>query len=374
MDKQASKTLLVIGNGFDLHLKAKTKYEQFFDSSFFKERKEACFDWIRACKKDLEGHKALASFNMLNAPANCWDLFFCLMSPQYSEKQNTSWCDIETEIYNSLQLASSSFFSWERVQNLIVFPNSSFDNDSLRKHDTDERIMALYLEAKGWGPSHIGDSSFYDKLLNELECFEKLFGEYISNEVNTDTYICEARSLVDVLCDVSQGRIMIDSFNYSDFSDLEYPIRHINGDCANPIFGVDLKKNGSHTVDQAFPFSKTYRRLKQDAAGLRFHQTDDKTEISRAVVFGHSLNPMDYDYFHYLFTLLGFNSLDLKKMGHIEFVFNVYDQDKKYEIIKGKIDSIYALLNQYEDTISESKSRVLINLLRFSGKMTIREI
>ena len=38
--------LLVIGNGFDLTVGAKTSYQDFFESDYYKETKDKVFDWI----------------------------------------------------------------------------------------------------------------------------------------------------------------------------------------------------------------------------------------------------------------------------------------------------------------------------------------
>ena len=85
-----------------------------------------------------------------------------------------------------------------------------------------------------------------------------------------------------------------------------------------------------------------------------------------------SLNKMDYDYFNYLFTLLKFNTFDVEKMGSVEFVYRIYDPDRANEIRNNYADAIYDVLNYYEGYVSKTNQNILINLLRFSGKLTIR--
>ena len=77
----------------------------------------------------------------------------------------------------------------------------------------------------------------------------------------------------------------------------------------------------------------------------------ESMKIDRAVVFGHSLNEMDYDYFNYLFTLLKFHTLDIEKMGSIEFVNNIYDSSRMNEIRNRQAEKIYNLFDYYEDYV-----------------------
>ena len=86
------------------------------------------------------------------------------------------------------------------------------------------------------------------------------------------------------------------------------------------------------------------------------------------------MEKMDYDYFNYLFTMLRFNTMDIEKMGSKVFVYKVYDQAKWDEIRNKQADSVYAILNDYEKHISGTNQHVLINLLRFSGKLKIKEL
>ena len=82
---------------------------------------------------------------------------------------------------------------------------------------------------------------------------------------------------------------------------------------------------------------------------------------------------MDYDYFNYLFTMLRFNTFEIEKMGNIEFLFSIYDDAKKDKIRNDHAEAVYKLLNKYEDDVSKTNQHILINLLRFSGKLIIKE-
>lgn len=86
------------------------------------------------------------------------------------------------------------------------------------------------------------------------------------------------------------------------------------------------------------------------------------------------MNEMDYDYFYYIFTMLKFNTFNSQEMGIIEFLFDIYDSNKDEQIRDKHSEAVYTLLEQYENSISPNNQHVLINLLRFSGKLIIREI
>ena len=84
---------------------------------------------------------------------------------------------------------------------------------------------------------------------------------------------------------------------------------------------------------------------------------------------------MDYDYFNYLFTLLNFNTFEIDKMGSIDFVRKLHETDDKLTEARNRFaDTVYALLNYYEEYVNNGNQHILINLLRFSGRLRIREI
>ena len=116
------------------------------------------------------------------------------------------------------------------------------------------------------------------------------------------------------------------------------------------------------------------RRLQQDSHNISIPINVMPSTIDRAVVFGHSLNKMDYDYFNYLFTMLHFNTFEIDKMGSIEFVYTIYDPAKADEIRSKYADAIYDLFDYYEGYVSGTNRKILANLLRFSGKLKISDI
>ena len=367
-------TRLVIGNGFDLSAQAKTSYSEFFDSEFYRTTRNSAEKWIDLVEIDII-HKS----NMMDYKFkfNCWDLFFCIWGKIYSEKaSDAKWCDIEREIYDSLiDSKKTRWFYWDRIYSALndyyTYP-SRYDLicKSLRK--SNESIVFYYISQMNWKENCKSKSGFYERLLNELKAFERRFGEYIDKETSSDEYNEKAIRQLNLLSD--DDAVQIDSFNYSSFTARGVSMRHINGDCKNPIFGINLTKDELEMYPEVRCFTKTSRRVQQDAHHIKTYSSDYNVTVDSAIVYGHSLNKMDYDYFNYLFTLLKFNTFDVEKMGSVEFVYRIYDPDRANEIRNNYADAIYDVLNYYEGYVSKTNQNILINLLRFSGKLTIREL
>lgn len=376
-----SSKMVVIGNGFDLAAGAKTAYANYFESDHYKETKEKAIKWIDHC---LAGSYKNYSFKVLYeddpSPFNCWDLLFCLKSSHfdrlncYSNIRN--WCDIEQVIHDSLTENSKKAFSWPVIYKYIHEVKRNEWGDITNYPSPEENnIMFKFLLSTGWAGKCDSLDHFYNDLLDELQSFERSFGRYIlsvTSESGSDEYIFNTRRTIELLAH-SNDDILVDTFNYSNFYGERCTIRHINGDTNNPIFGIDLSEEDETKFYEARCFTKTSRRLQQDALNLSDIYDIGADSINEAVVFGHSLNLMDFDYFNYLFTLLKFNTFDINRMGKIEFVYKVHsDNPDRYRTQYA--DKIYRILNRYEKYVSQSSQHILINLLRFSGKLKIIEL
>ena len=318
--------ILVIGNGFDLAICAKTAYRDFFNSDYYRSTKEEVEDWLRVIDEERSFTAYLYHIAKKEYSFNCWDLLFCMesFSGVWAESENSiAWCDVERVIHDSI-------------------------GDNLRSIDNEKvRAMASYIAIEE-EEKCLGKEEFVSKLLEDLSEFEIAFGRYISDVTRSGDYTTKARDSVNKLLGKERD-ILIDSFNYSDFSNGNIEIRHINGDSVHPIFGIFLSESEESRFKEYNCFTKTARRLQQDAYNYNRNTNWAHRDIGEAVVYGHSLNNMDYDYYNYLFTVLKFNTRDLEQYA----------------------DAVYDLINHYEQSICESGQHVLLNLLRFSGKLRI---
>ena len=374
-----SSKIIVIGNGFDLAAGAKTSYANYFESDFYKETKEKAIKWINYCLAgSYRGSSLAVLYGDDSAPFNCWDLLFCMKSSHidrlncYSSIRN--WCDIERVIHESLTQRDKRVFSWRVIYDYIHELKRDVWGQATNYPALEENnIMFKFLISTGWVEKSDSLDHFYTLLLNELNKFERSFGLYILSVTNeSEEYLFNAKRNVELLAH-SKENILVDSFNYSTFYGEQCTIRHINGDTDNPIFGIDLNEEDEAKFYEARCFTKTSRRLQQDALNISDVVDIGADSINEVVVFGHSLSAMDFDYFNYLFTLLKFNTFDIDKMGRIEFVYKLHS-DNSYEYRTQYADKVYRILNRYEKYVSQSSQHILINLLRFSGKLSIMEL
>ena len=365
-----TNTLLVIGNGFDLYLGRKTSYKDYFLSDDFKEKREQLLSIYRNRVKTLT-HNWVDSMT-------CWDILFwgisCIESNQIESVEDYKWCDIEMIIRDSLiRTSGKRSFDWisgiRKINN--INRGGILDNTSDIYREELYRTIYSYFMYKKWMDDNKDD--LYERLYEELLIFERQFGNYIKNQTSGMEYEYAARALIDNL--KNDDRIcMIDSFNYSEPCKDIYSLRHINGDYNNPIFGINMLYEEQINNSQICLFTKTSRRLRQDAKEIS-NLADIRSQTQKKViVFGHSLNEQDFDYFSYIFTKLRFNTFDIEQMGQIEFVYSIYDENRKIEIANSNADAVYRILEKYESIVSNTNQHVLINLLRFSGKLRIREI
>lgn len=382
--------MLVIGNGFDLAIGTKTSYEDFFKSDFYKETREKVFKWIDMIEVEIKDGNILVNVDTHGFDFNCWDLLFCMESRYNIDfEKEANWCDIESVIHHSFTDVAENVFSWNGIFHFLRVhynmvdrhPESyQFQQDIylIPRAPVKTQVMYYFLLNSRNRENFKDSTTFYEMLLNELKQFELEFGVYINQQTGSDNYLNEARSwafrLLEIGLDKKNDYIQVDSFNYSDFSNGKLIIRHINGECTAPIFGIDLTEEEEQKFPEIYRFTKTARRVQQDSQNLNHNVELKITTIDSVVVFGHSLNRMDYDYFTYLFTILKFNTLDIEKMGTIEFAYRVHDNNKADEIRNYQASRIYDLLNHYEAYINKMNQHVLINLLRFSGKLKIREV
>lgn len=361
-----NRTKIVIGNGFDLACGYKTSYKDFFTSSHFP------LDEIRNYLRQL--HSPLVGPNLLHCyiqslDFNVWSLLFYLSSiiinkksPLLIEQRDIQWCDIEEIMRLSFQrdVSISSIGSsvpvWSRVLD-------SAGDDSI---DNVEFPLAVFFTVY---QQEINNSNLYSFLYKQLKAFEKEFGKFI-DEQTKERNVSKQFELINTLSFMKTDTIhdpSVDSFNYSTLINSEY---HINGDTSCPIFGIDSK--GIKTTDLSYPFTKTFQRLEQLETSKRqiipFHNL---------VIYGHSLNEQDYNYFFPLFDYL--DVFNINNDSIIVFAYSYYkldgktmDESKTIEMDK-LCHGISGLFSAYEDYKHSSNEHRLLDILSFQGRVKIKD-
>ena len=351
--KNLSNKKVVLGNGFDLFCGLKTTYSDFFESQ--KENYYSFKGYVDAFKQDaygggkyyFRGEEGCLSKVLENT---IWDLVFYLNS---NSNKETKWCDIEMIIKNTF--AGKKPIIWKFVLELLQNKNTIY-----AKHKY-EYICAYFLKNKYKEKDFNIGTTFYDVLLEELILFEHKFGEYIRLEQqNKQEYFDNTVNTLIKFTNRIDQIVSIDTFNYSNISsDRRWcftKINNINGTMDNPIFGffspeIDPLSN-EHT------FTKSHRRtlflFEKDCS-------DQKDFFEHLIVFGHSLNEQDYNYFFPLFDELELTNP--REERKLIIAYAIYDSSKKKEITEELAKRTIKMIYEYEKHTGSTSVRLYDKLL-----------
>ena len=342
---------LVVGNGFDLYCGLKTKYEDFF--GHFSGKYKYLKEWISKVASSIVNTKGIEedpggiyeSMERENE-INCWDLFF---SMRLDSMRGPLWCDIEWEMLESLEgndnKQKDRFGShWENVWQFL-------NKESRDTHCLGTMILGGFIYHKLNGIPDSKDT-FYEYLLAQLKLFEEAFGRYIiSQHIALNPYIATintintsgARRLLTYLCNVAE-LVAIDCFNFAFTSETRFfeKCKFVNGDCLSPIFGVDSVFDP--TSDPRYLFTKTNRRIERD---MNTTELPEMLDYENVIVFGHSLNSQDYNYFFPILDQLEMTNLISKKK--LVIAYTIYDPKQETEIKKNIRQAFYSLFQKYAD-------------------------
>lgn len=296
--KMQNPTLIVLGNGFDLHCKLPTSYFDFFAT------KKDEYSKIDEVLGKIYNHQETPK-----PPVNIWDAFFAFNKNLF----NPNWSDIECLISSSLDRENmNSIIHWEPIAEAVCFKHPDMYLVSLNES---EKKLSDYIRCffncsnipynnepsrkRNWP---FEKRRFYYFLSKQLEEFEKNFGTYIKNIVsNSCEYIAEAQKTITLLlkkCNIHNPNIIVDTFNYTDFSLNSQPIlHHINGNADFPIFGIDSEGVENNRIDSTDPcsfFTKDVRRIGNNTCGSSIPFVDI---FNNVIFFGSSLSVADYFYF-----------------------------------------------------------------------------
>lgn len=361
--KKLSNKKIVLGNGFDLFCGLRTSYGHFFESQH---ENYSCFEsFINDFHPNMkdEGY----SFSMITSNINkvisntIWDLIFYLKSHKNSMIE---WCDVELIINNTFLNVGS--IKWNNVLKLI----QKKSNPSMNKHKY-EYICASFLEFKYQINNLITEKKFYDLIYQELNIFEYKFGKYIKNEQEQNKeYINKSISTLIKFTNYAKQIVSIDTFNYSNISKHPkwcfVPMININGTVDNPIFGYF--SSSIDPLKYEHIFTKSHRKTlvlfdKEELSGEEFFEN--------LIVFGHSLNEQDYNYFFPLFDDLDLNNPKCSRK--LIIAFTIFDTSKKNEIIESLTKKLIKMIYEYEKSSGSFGNRLYDKLL-YKNRIIFYEI
>lgn len=373
------KVKLILGNGFDLHCKLHSsyydyfflhklnKYKYEFIHSFFEKYRSIYNAGTRFYEPNLIGKNELKKLNV-------WDYFFTLYNYYcHTQSEDENWSNIEELILESLtgNESKKSPISWSDVYRVI--------NNHARASDFILESMVYVVYSFNDKHGFEKEIDFYNFLLSQLKLFEKEFGYFIKNQrvnlsdksfligMKNERYFDIASRTLKHLCNLDKV-VSIDVFNY-DSINLDETIqkeRCINGDFDNPIFGIDSSILPSKPQ---YIFTKTNRKIEHDLIN-RHHEVESPFE--NVVVYGHSLDKADYNYFFPILDKL--ELIDNTKTGVIVFAYSIYDDEKKEEILRQLRLSIYSLFLQYGKYKGLTEPNRLIDILASNRRIIMFEI
>lgn len=345
--KSLKNKKIIIGNGFDLQCGLKSKYSDFFERN--EKSNELLHNEIKIIKNKIENtllnltkNEILNLFSNKNRKeTNIWDLLFHLIYLKNYKMKNKEWNDIETTIEESLLKYESTLnISW---YNVWAEYNREYN---LLELDTNLLILLCVMNIK-YGCNISQAVDFFNILYKELKEFENMFAEYLSkhyiNNINRYNFsVCAKDLLKRMHCD--SEFVSIESFNYftKEYYGINKSLKNINGTISNPIFGID---SGLITPSSYnYIFTKTNRRLETDISS---NKLDNNLNFENLIIYGHSLNKADYNYFFPLFDKL--DLVNNNASGKIIFEYSVYGTRTEYDVSMELKQKIYKILRSYAE-------------------------
>ena len=352
--KDLAHKKIVLGNGFDLHCKLKTKYSDFFTN--FWNRKGNISNLIDAF---LEQPSKQGDLSKELNDINVWDLYFYLLSKPSLEAdlENWNWCDVESKIEESLSKTkstsslSNNYLTWDNIflksknleNHIPVFKNGIYIEPTKQEQDS------LFLLANYCSKFKAKDANDYSWLLGELKKFEKCFGQYLKEQLKEsgNDYSNNAKTFFKLFDDNRHDSIAnIDTFNFTNFNNCySDKLHHINGDIDHPIFGID---STSGLDNDTILFSKTSRRMELDMISDTYNKN---LPFYNIVIYGHSLCQADYSYFFSIFDMV--KIYNTEEISNIVFAYSIPGENeeekmnKRFMTRKNTILSINNLFKEY---------------------------
>lgn len=366
--------LYILGNGFDLYLGLKTKYSDYFKNrkiseEFFEKIKLIFKNSIGSYNYDARG-KVYAVFNYDEALLNMQiiqlykdiekNLFYLYLI--FLKKCDLNWNEVESNILPFIRDTSKIF----KLKMETILGN-------IEKNEMYKYLLIAKVIIKDRK-----NLSFLDFMMEQLNLFEKDFGNYIESLELKEK---NKNRLINIFRTTCRKKII--NFNYSiflqdlidrykdiAFSEIEIARRiksiesivNIHGDFKNPIFGID-----SHNSEEQFQnFTKTSRILNNDTVGN--FELPKPEKLGTINFFGHSLSEADYSYFQSLFDYYDIYSSNIK----LNFMYSEYDKNDLTRAKRETHNNVVKLMNNYGEKLeNKDKGKNLLHKLLIENRIKL---
>ena len=386
-----NKNLYIIGNGFDLYLKLKTSYDDFFETKLESNnneysvmRKNIWQDIEKKAKGLFDGAELSKVINRTKLPELQNNSIFLLYLLLEKDNEIEYWNDVEKKIFPcAKELEKLSELNDESFLKEFQY----FTNEYIEDFKQNEEIIRKIILRKCIQQKKYHEDYNY---LVELNKFEKEFGNYIS-QINNDLFDIGMGTFEDKNIEYKVRKIfevdnnitnIVINFNYTTYlKEMDYisEMTNVHGTFENPIFGIDNTEIGN---DREFYYlTKTSRVLFNNTIKEEF-KLPNKIEISKICFFGHSLARADYSYFQSIFDYYDiYNSevkLEFKYYNYIKDDKKLTDKEKKErkdEVKSNMHKSVIELMNDYGNTASnKSRGQNLLHKLILENRIKIVEV
>lgn len=349
----APSSLLIVGNGFDCSLGARTRYEDFYTFllNAFNATSVASFVNVYKLKynfsdlefffntflKEKENNYFVNYFVSYNKAFNCWVDFESELKRIISsfDELITVLRDSNRMRYHGIDLCIKIRDKIDLASVILNYPdNRFFSSDIYTEELFTFDIKGTSLE--GYKNLYNGLDKFVktfpNELYKDLSSFSKLFSLYL--------FVIREDASYGISHSFAEECKFVINYNYTDYLEHYYKRKdykligslYINGRCDfvefkdKIVFGID--SNVSIKNKEFFIFSKAAQRSAKETDMNILSDFVSIRRFSSIIVFGHSLNTADKDTLSHIFNhCLGPNGKDPK------IIVYCYDNSSKLNAI-----------------------------------------
>lgn len=372
-------SLYILGNGFDLYMGMKTRYNDFFKEKGYssirkklrekldKEREDFQINILlketgQFTKKISDLHQKLKDleesvFKIIEKVENLFLLYLIM-----SDDKLVDWKDVEKQIKPYIEYTKKVLNNIQKSAEEIAYKNLKNNKNELELF-----IFRKFIDKKV-------DVNIKNMELKELNKFEKEFGEYIRKlekplrqEIPDDFGNKIIKIFNKPKNELKESNVNVLTFNYTDYLKEYFGVYiNIHGTADNPIFGIDFKSINEN--QQYIYFTKTSRVLEANIEKEKITSPLlNIGETRKIVFFGHSLAEADYSYFQSIFDYY-----DIYNSGiELKFLYYNYSDEAKDNIHT----SVMNLINTYGKSLdNKDKGSNLLHKLLLESRIKIVEI
>ena len=339
-------TILILGNGFDIAMGRKTKYEDFieFEKQLYSNPDKELRNFLNNKGIDIDKYKDNLYLKFIN---------------KNKDGLGDNWSNLEKMISN---IADAIMYFKEN--NEVIFKVAHGNTNVAGELSEEINYMSkLYVVKvfkelywnKAWGrlEREVALEKLNNEFINHLNLLIELLEIYLSYRDFLDFKVIEIKSnptALDAISDLSNSSVL--NFNYTNtsgylFGTSEEKTHFIHGRIDlirtfsrinTMVFGIEDKENDVNS--DLIPYQKYYQRVVKETGNdfenffkRTFYDIDDEfgsqlPNSKNIIVFGHSVDPLDKEIFQKCFALAENGKYDYR------FIFTYHNDSDKRSIIR----------------------------------------